>query len=179
MRLVFSHRGFLPFLSCLLLLLAAACDDDLKARAPGLSWQAQPPADGPAVYFSVGEYAPGRLLATVSARGMEHVVGFALRLRIDPLKWRFVEFRPASAWALRPRAASAARDDLVLVGIGVPVDTGGETFSEKPVGTLVFEVLDASDAELSFIPEKSAVLDVSGAPVPDVTFSGGGLTRSR
>lgn len=170
-------KPIMPVLCMFFLVTAGACDDDLKSRAPSLSWQAQPPAgEGAAVYFSTGQYVPGRLVATVSARGMERVGGFALRLRIDPLKWRFVEFRPAAAWVLRPRTAAAARDDLVLVGIGVPADSGGEVFSDSPVGTLVFDVFDASPAELSFVLEKSAVLDVTGARLPDVTFSGGSLT---
>ena len=159
-----------------LLLTLPACDDENKNSPPSLEWQAQLPAvEGPAVYFSAGQYSAGRLVATVSARGLEQVGGFALRLRLDPLKWRFVEFRPASAWVLRPRTAAAARDDLVLVGIGVPADTGGEVFSDSPVGTFVFDVLDASPSDLSFVLEKSAVLDISGARIPDVSFSNGSL----
>jgi len=162
---------------CMLLLLSLqACDDVKKSSSPSLQWQAQPPAgEGPAVYFSGGQYSAGRLVATVSARGLEQVAGFALRLRHDPLKWRFVEFRPASAWRLRPRTAAAARDDLVLVGIGVPADTGGEVFLDSPVGTFVFDVLDASPSDLSFVLEKSAVLDITGARIPDVSFSNGAL----
>jgi hypothetical protein len=154
----------------------SACDDPEKKETSPVRWQAQAPAgEGAAVYFSAGQLDPPRLVATISARGMEHITGFALRLRIDPLKWRFVEFRPASAWTFSPRAASAARDDLILLGIGIPAATGGAAFTDSPVGTLVLEVLDASPADVSFVTGKSAVLDNTGTPVPDVSYFGAGL----
>jgi hypothetical protein len=154
-----------------------ACDHDLrKAGQGGPSWQAEAPnGEGPAVYFSTGEHTPGRLVATIAARGLEHVGGFALRLRFDPVKWRFVEFRQASVWTSRPRSAAASRGDLILLGIGVPAVTGGVDFPGSPVGTLVFEVLDPAAASLDFVPESSAVIDVHGASFPGVAFHGGGL----
>lgn len=175
-----DNSWLLPVLSVCSILWWSACDDPKKNEASPVQWQAQAPVgEGAAVYFSAGQYDHPRLVATISARGLENVAGFALRLRIDPLKWRFVEFRPASAWELRPRMAAAARDDLILLGIGVPADTGGTAFSDNPVGTLVMDVLDASPADLSFVTEKSAVLDHLGTPVSDVSFLGAGLVLTR
>ncbi len=161
-----------------LLLWTAACEPDLRRTDEGtLAWRADAPGDeGPAVYFSTGAHTPGRLVATVAARGLERVGGFALRLRFDPGKWRFVEFRPASAWTRRPRSAAVARGDLVLLGIGVPAVTGGEDFPGSPVGTLVFELPEpAAAASLEFETKKSAVIDVHGAAIPGVSFHGGRL----
>jgi len=178
-----SVRGISLMLSAVLSLAAfiTACADDLRReKTDFLTWEAQPPpAEGPAVYFSAGEFSRGRLVATIAARGLERVAGFALRLRVDEGKWRFVEFRPASAWTRRPHAAAAARGGLVLLGVGLPADSGGEDFAGRPVGTLVFEVADPSAAALDFVPERSAVLDLHGEPVPGVTFQGGGLAPRR
>lgn len=160
------------------LLWTAACEPDLRRTDEGgLVWRADAPGDeGPAVYFSTGERTGDRLVATVAARGLERVGGFALRLRFEPGKWRFVEFRPASAWTRRPRSAAVARGDRILLGIGVPAVSGGEDFPGRPVGTLVFELLDpAAAASLEFETEKSAVIDVHGTALPGVTFHGGRL----
>lgn len=174
-------KAWIPFMLCLFASAPLGCADDLRRQDTDfLTWEVQPPpAEGLVVYFSAGEYSRGRLLATIAARGLERVAGFALRLRMDERRWRFVEFRPASAWTRRPHAAAAARGGLVLLGVGLPADSGGEDFPGRPVGTLVFEVLEPSAAGIDFVPERSAVLDLNGVPVPGVTFHGGSLSPGR
>ena len=160
-----------------MLLTLAACDDGSKSSTPSLHWVSEMPDQAAAIYFSAGEFTPSRLVATVAARGMEQISGFALRLSYDPEKLRFVEFRPSSSWQVRPHTAAAARDGLVLVGIGREPDAAGLVFDQRNVGTFVFEVLVPDALQLSFISVKSAAFDTNGVPIPGVAFSGGGVVR--
>ena len=116
------------------------------------------------------------LALEVVGNGITGLYGLAFRLQYDPEVLNFTEMTPATTWPAN--SLSIARQNTTGTLVSAITSRGPATgldFQDQVLATLRFSLLKNGESCVDFIDRSCALVDTSGAQIPDQTWSGGNL----
>jgi hypothetical protein len=130
---------------------------------------------GDAAVFLRGRADGDKVLVDVVARGAPDVHGAALRLRFDPAVLGFAGAEASGVWSKAALGiAKEGTPGQLAIAWTEKGEIGIEANAEATLGTLTFKRRKPSSTTIAFRPERSALVDRHGNPLP-MSFRGGTL----
>lgn len=162
-------------IAALLLAGCTSAEGPTGAPPPASGFDADPGADGPAVFVR-GRGDASNVYLDVVARGAPDVHGAALRLTFDPGALAFVAGEAAPVWTRKSMAlAREGTPGQLAIAWFAKGERGFAADDETVLGTLTFSVRGTVGSAVEFKAERSAIVDRHGRPVR-VAFRGGRVT---
>jgi hypothetical protein len=156
-----------------LIVLVAACGGS-EPKKELVYVQDTPPTAG--VFLRLVALDEQSLTLEVVGNEIEHLYGLAFRLYYNPHFLDFSEMIPSAAWPAN--AISIARKNRTGVLIAAITNRGPATgldFSDQVLATLHFQIQKEGDSCIAFTTRGCALVDTTGAQIPDHIWVGGSL----
>jgi hypothetical protein len=116
------------------------------------------------------------LTLEVVGKGITNLYGLAFRLQYDPEFLDFTEMTPAAGWPAD--AISIARKNPAGTLVAAITNRGPATgldAQDQVLATLRFTLMNKGESGIDLITRNCALVDTTGAQIPDLTWSGGAL----
>lgn len=159
----------------ILAVLIAACGGSKGEPEKELVYvEGTPPAEG--VFLRLVTLDEQSLTLEVVGYGITGLYGLAFRLQYDPNILDFAEMTPATGWPAN--TISIARKNTAGILVAAITSRGpasGLDVSDQVLATLRFTLMNQGGSGVDFIDRNCALVDTTGAQIPDLTWSGGNL----
>lgn len=146
--------------------LASGCTSPsaTPSESPGFTADAQ---NEEATVFLRGRVEGSRVVVDVVARGPNDVHGVAFRIAYDPNALRLVSAAASERWSgsALSRAKEGIPGQLAVLWTEVGAAPGLDATTPTTLGTLVFDRRGNRGTNVSFVVDRSKVVDRLGAPL--------------